>query len=127
MIGSVTPPQNAIEWVTILAAVGALFFLSPTLAYKRLASSLEKRVKSLEEAVDRLEQTIRGRDKAIEERDGVIRRLRQIRSVLENLLHVHRIEIPLFEDDEHPEFAPERRTPVTTPPIIVVDTKEQQP
>jgi uncharacterized coiled-coil protein SlyX len=121
---NVNAPDNAAAWALLASAIAGLFYLSPSLAYKRLAASLEKRVKSLEEAVNRLEQTIRGRDQAIEERDGVIRRLRSKCEILVNLLHVHRIQIPDFENDEHPEFAPERRTPVVPDPVIIVTDPE---
>lgn len=112
-----------------VGALGALVYISPARAWKMLAESSRDQVKDLGRRVDRLEDTVAQRDRAIEQRDGVIRRLRSIRSVLENLLHQHGIAIPVFLEDDHPEVAPERRSPTVsaaTASVVVEPDQEHR-
>lgn len=103
----------------VITALGVLIYQSPTRAWKLLVQSLEARVTALE-------AQLRDKDKTIDHLESEVRRLRTIRSVLENLLRRHSIDIPLFQPGEHPDIAPERRAPVATV-ALEVPHHDQEP
>lgn len=100
----------------VATALGVLIYQSPTRAWKLLVKSLEQRVTLLENQLTKKDETIN----ALE---AEVRRYRTIRSVLENLLRVNRIEVPIFQPGEHPDVAPERRAPIAT---VSLETPHQE-
>lgn len=103
---------SAVPVAAALAALAAFLYTSPGRAWRMVVESLEKRVSNLEDQLREKDAVIRELNECISQRDGVIRRLRAIRSVLENLLHRAGVPVPPMTDDDHPDVAPERRTPV---------------
>lgn len=104
--------DNTTELILIGAAVGGLFtglaalikiFMeSPGKAWRMLVESLNQRVLALENERDENRKELR-------EAEAEVRRLRTIRSVLEDMLRRAGISIPPFSPGEHPDVAPERR------------------
>lgn len=90
-------------------AIGTLVYTSPSKAWRLLVESLNQRVTALEKERD-------ANRKELREAEGEVRRLRTIRSVLEDLLRRAGIEIPTFEPGQHPDIAPERRA---VPTVVV--------
>lgn len=88
-----------------ITAIGTLLYVTPGKAWRMLVESLNERVTLLEQ--ERTENRIELRAAEVE-----VRRLRTIRSVLEDLLRRAGIEVPQFVSGEHPDVAPERRSSV---------------
>lgn len=103
----------------LLTAAGVFIYQSPGRAWRMLVENLEARVRNLEN-----ERTANREELAAAE--GEVRRLRTIRSVLEDLLRRAGIDIPVFHPGEHPDIAPERRSPIATVAleVAVEPTKE---
>lgn len=98
---------------TLLTAIGALVYTSPGRAWKLLVENLSDRVKNLEAERDEYKAAMKDAEKEV-------RRLRTIRSVLEDLIRQLGGTVPFFHDGEHHDVAPERRAnPIAT--VVVTD------
>ena len=86
----------------LAVGIGTLVYTSPGRAWRLLVESLNARVTQLEKERDE-------NRKELQHAEAEVRRLRTIRSVLEDLLRRAGIEIPAFQPGEHPDIAPERR------------------
>ena len=100
----------------LVVGVGTLIYTSPGRAWRMLVESLNARVTQLEKERDE-------NRKELHEAEAEVRRLRTIRSVLEDLLRRAGIEIPQFQPGQHPDVAPERRA---VPTVVVHDTPSAQ-
>lgn len=99
-----------------IAAIGTLLYTTPGKAWRLLVTSLNERVTMLEQ------ERVANRHELVEA-ESEVRRLRTIRSVLEDLLRRASVKIPTFpHDDCGGEVAPERRDPA----IVVVDPSTDQ-
>jgi len=88
---------------TLVTAIGALIYTSPGRAWKLLVEDLNYRVKSLEQERD-------GYKASMHEAESQVRRLRTIRSILEDIIRGLGGTVPSFHNGEHPDVAPERRS-----------------